>query len=472
MHKQKLTIYSNKKKVCRFLTGINMHAIIDSHQFANLNGFTMFSTKTLTVFLLAVFVSKSIQVTVDCEFTIIKRWKVVTNSYGCLIDTLDIKSKLTVTNATGTHVQGKTNSDVKALKIADRCEVIPSGFSTIFPNIEALSIWKAGLLSVSSTDLKEFVNLREIMLFVNTLEYLESKLFQYNPKIESINFSSNNIKYIGGTFFNYLPNLKKAFFIYNNCVKGQATDPAELNALKDEIKEKCAVDEPTNSLEISVDCQYKSSPGWKVVENPYGCFLTTLDIKTKLTVTKTTGKHLAGKSNNDVKALNINGGVSTIFPSAIGTIFPNIEVLSVWNASLKLIASRDLQQFSNLRECWLNANDLNYLESDLFEYNPKVEVIVFKNNQIKFIGANFFSYLPKLRKADFRHNDCIDGEATDIATLNTIKDEIKGKCSVLAKELKGFTTIRKYKRMLLYTRHILTKIVCQILTSMCAFARL
>lgn len=416
----------------------------DSHQCANLNGLTMFSTKTLTVFLLTIFVSKSIQISVDCDYKILKRWKIIEDSYSCLISTLDVKSKLTVTNALGTHLQGKTNSDVKALKIVDRCEAIPSGFGSIFPNIEALSIWKANLKYVTSTDLQQFSNLREIWLYVNELEYLESKLFQYNPKVESINFSANRIKYIGGTFFDYLPNLRKAFFVYNDCITSEATDTEKLNVLKGQIKEKCSVDEPKNSLELTVDCQYQISPDWKVVDNPYGCFLTALDVKNKQIITKATGKHLNGKTDNDVKALNIKGGVCTIFPAAIGSLFPNIEVLSVWNASLKIIASRDLQQFSNLRELWLNVNDLNYLESDLFEYNPKVEVIVFKNNQIKFIGGNFFTFLPNLRLADFRSNDCIDGETTDVATLNTIKDKIKEKCSTLAKELKGFTTIRKY----------------------------
>jgi len=196
----------------------------------------MFNTKILTIIFLTIFISKSLQVIVDCEYQILKRWKVLDNSYGCLITTLDIKSKLTVTNATGTHLQDKTNSDVKALKITNRCEIIPSGIGSIFPNLEALSVWKANLKSVSSTDLQQFPNLREIWLFVNQLGYLESKLFQYNPKVEVINFSANNIKFIGGNFFDYLPNLQKAFFVYNECISDEAKDTAKLNVIKDEIK--------------------------------------------------------------------------------------------------------------------------------------------------------------------------------------------------------------------------------------------
>jgi len=198
--------------------------------------------------------------------------------------------------------------------------------------------------------------------------------------------------------------------------------------------------ETTNSLLLSVDCEYKVSPDWKVVKDPYGCFLSKLDIKSKLTVTGATGKHLTGKTNSDVKALNINGGVCTIIPAALGSIFSNIEVLSVWNASLQIISSRDLQQFSNLREIWLHVNEIDYLESSLFEYNPKVEVVVFKNNKIQYIGSTFFNYLPNLKKADFRSNDCIDGEVTDAATLDATKNKITEKCAVY--EPRGYTTIR------------------------------
>lgn len=167
------------------------------------------------------------------------------------------------------------------------------------------------------------------------------------------------------------------------------------------------------SLQLTVLCEYQNSSMvsngllvWKIVEDPYAFIVMTLDIKSKLNVTNVTGNHADGYTNSDVKALKIIGGevISSdrntnndeirnschIIPSELGSIFPNVEALLVWNASLKHVSSSDLQQFSNLKEIWLHDNDLDYLESNLFEYNLEVEIVVVKGNKIKYVGRTFF----------------------------------------------------------------------------------
>lgn len=429
--------------------------------------FTMSYTKILTVFLIVISISKSLQLTVNCDYnkspsviTTRLNWKLVTEPYSCLVTTLNIKSKLLVRNVTGKHLDGKTNNDVKALKIigggiipstgnenTDQvmsvCEVIPDGIGTFFPNIEALTVWRSNLKTVSSNDLKQFPKLREIWLFTGELEYLESKLFQYNPNVEVVSFNANQIQFIGGSFFNYLPKLQKAFFNDNECVDGQATDAEELNELKTTIKEKCVVDENAAvPLQITVDCKFEiSSTKFKTANMPYSCTLRSPKFDRKLFVAKATGSHTTGRSDSDVKALQIAGKNCQILPGYFGVIFPNIEVLSISNAGLKLITNRDLQQFSNLKEIWLQGNELNYLEGKLFEFNPNVEVIVVRDNQIKFVGDNFFNYLPKLREADFYGNECFDGAAADL-NLNAVRERVKDKC-VVDEPTFIYTTIRK-----------------------------
>jgi hypothetical protein len=186
----------------------------------------------------------------------------------------------------------------------------------------------------------------------------------------------------------------------------------------------------SNSLQINVECEYKISHGWKTVDDPYGCFITTLNVQSKTTVTSATGNHLYGNSDGNVKALNIYGGICEVIPSGLGTIFPSVELFTVWNATLKIVTNKEIQQFPNLRELWLYVNELEYLESNLFEYNSKVEYIHFNSNKIKYIGGNFFNFLPNLQKASFWYNLCITGEATDAASLEVIKNEAKEKCSL------------------------------------------
>lgn len=414
------------------------------------------------------------QLTIHCDYknssTVSngkKVWETVVNPYACIIDTLEVISKLHVTNVTGTHIDDYTNNDVRALKIIgdeiipsdgnsirdeviSSCEIIPSGFGLLFPYIEALSITQARLKTVSSRDFKQFSNLREIWLDWNELEFLESKLFQFNPNVELISFISNKIKYIGRDFFDYLPKLVNAFFQFNKCLNEKVTIGTEFNALKEKIKEKCYFSETTWSLEVTVDCQYQISSDWELVKDPYECNLVSLGIMNKLLAINATGTHLPGHDNDDVKAITIYDGICNIIPSALGSIFPNIEALAVWNSSLKFVSSNDLQQFSNLREIWLLGNDLEYLESNLFVYNPRVEIVVVRSNKIKYVGAKCFDFLQNLRKVDFSDNECLDEISTDAVQISDIKKKIRQKCDVPGRELGIHTTIREYNWIYLW----------------------
>lgn len=187
------------------------------------------------------------------------------------------------------------------------------------------------------------------------------------------------------------------------------------------------------SFQIVVDCEYKISHGYKTVDyenDPYGCFITALNVKSKTTVTSATGTHLYGNTDTGVKALVVYEKICEVIPSGLGSVFPNIEYFTIWNSTLKTVTSTDIQQFSNLLELWLYVNDLEYLESNLFEYNPKVKYIHFNSNKIKYIGGNFFKNLPNLEKASFWYNPCITGEANDTASLEVIKNEAQQKCSL------------------------------------------
>lgn len=180
---------------------------------------------------------------------------------------------------------------------------------------------------------------------------------------------------------------------------------------------------------LKVDCEFKTSNGWDILGNPYGCFITTLKVTDKQQVTNVAGSHLYGNTNDEVKVVNVYEGVCNVIPSGLGVIFKNLEGLTVWNAALKAISSADLKEFSHLREINIYANKLVYLESNLFEFNPNVERINFYDNKIKYIGSNFFNQLPKLKFAEFHSNVCINDDAKDAAKFESLRKEIYSKCA-------------------------------------------
>ncbi|XP_037049116.1 digestive cysteine proteinase 1-like [Bradysia coprophila] len=192
-----------------------------------------------------------------------------------------------------------------------------------------------------------------------------------------------------------------------------------------------------HSLQIIVECEYRTSHGWKLLENqdpandPYGCYMkNTLNVNSKTSVTRSTGQHDHHKDESDVAALSIYKSVCEIIPSGFNSVFPNVEFFAIGASKLKTVSSADLQQFKKLREIWLYSNDLEYLESNLFEYTPHVEYINFNRNKIKFIGGNFFGNLPNLQKASFHDNVCTSREAYDAASLKKIKAETTQSCSL------------------------------------------
>lgn len=187
---------------------------------------------------------------------------------------------------------------------------------------------------------------------------------------------------------------------------------------------------------VKLDCEFQTLHGWNAVSSVdgagsvYGGIIKNMKVTEKTIVTGVSGAHLYNNEDSGVIGLNIyEPSVCHIIPDGLGDIYKNLEAFAVWKSALKTVTSADLKQFPKLREIWLYENELQYLESNLFEFNPSLEYMNFKNNKIKFIGANFFNYLPKLSKAVFWYNVCINDEATDATQLEKIRNDIKTKCS-------------------------------------------
>lgn len=185
------------------------------------------------------------------------------------------------------------------------------------------------------------------------------------------------------------------------------------------------------SSAITIDCEFalKAAGHWTNVGEAYTCYIRNIEVTKKETVTEVKGTHEGSFKNGDLKALNIYGKTCHMIPSGFEAFFENVEAFSVNQSHLKTVTSADLKQFPKLREVWLYTNDLEFLPSNLFEFNPKVEYIVFKNNQISYVGADFFNYLPNLGKASFYSNVCINSAANELSELPALKKDIFEGCA-------------------------------------------
>lgn len=185
-----------------------------------------------------------------------------------------------------------------------------------------------------------------------------------------------------------------------------------------------------NTISLSIECSFKDGSYWSVLVEPYACIVYNIQgtENVKESITDVTGSIRDGLTYKDVKVVDIRGFCNFI-PDAFDNYFENIEGFSSYNTSMITVSKADLKQFPKLRELWIYFNLLEFLPSDLFEFNPHIEYIHFNNNKIKFIGPEIFSNVPKLYSLKLSSNNCIQRSVDDVKMLQLLKREIKKKCS-------------------------------------------
>lgn len=134
-------------------------------------------------------------------------------------------------------------------------------------------------------------------------------------------------------------------------------------------------------------------------------------------------------NDNRVKVMRISDQTVNFIPKFTELLAQRLTVLQVDRCHLKFVSKEDLRQFPQLKEISLLYNDLEWLEGDLFESNPKLEVVLFSyNNELMFIGANLIDSLPQLRQASFNFAGCMKYHAYNPEMMQRLKIYLKTRC--------------------------------------------
>lgn len=73
-------------------------------------------------------------------------------------------------------------------------------------------------------------------------------------------------------------------------------------------------------------------------------------------------------------------------PEGIATVFPNMRTFVFNNAGVKMISKYDLRQFDKIERFDFDNNVLEYLESENFGFNPKLQHLSVQSNKIKILS--------------------------------------------------------------------------------------
>lgn len=118
------------------------------------------------------------------------------NAYTCKVTKISKTSSASQAESfVGTHLHGRSNSDVKYMKIVDQSiDAFPRGLQLVFPNLKYLTIQSCGLQNISKEDLEGLENLEYLNLWFNKLTSLPDDLFVETKKLVWIDFYKNQLE--------------------------------------------------------------------------------------------------------------------------------------------------------------------------------------------------------------------------------------------------------------------------------------
>lgn len=177
---------------------------------------------------------------------------------------------------------------------------------------------------------------------------------------------------------------------------------------------------------FQISCNFELDP-----EIGYMCIVPSITRQSKFdfSISSTSGHHHTKKSNE-----NVNFFLSTafidFFPKNIEKNFKNIFGVGIIGGNLTKISKKDLKPFGhNLRILWLTNNAIEFISSDLFEFNKNLVEISLGFNKIKRVDGGAFAGLDSLSSLYFLANVCYSGEKVDNGEeIEMLVGEIEKKC--------------------------------------------
>ncbi|KAL7012111.1 hypothetical protein ACKWTF_014639 [Chironomus riparius] len=209
-----------------------------------------------------VYLELSASTSIECSYKT-HNWNIVKNAYFCSINnnpSITTRESATITSISGTHLSGKTNSDVGGFNVISRTiNYFPNGLETFFKNIKAIQIHNCNLMEVHQEDLKPFSKLVQLHLSFNKLEVLEEGLFDFNPDLEFINFWENKIVNIAPNVFDHLSKLSYLYLLSNSCIDKKAENSiSEVKNVIQAAKSQC-INSEFSSLKSQLESLEKDS---------------------------------------------------------------------------------------------------------------------------------------------------------------------------------------------------------------------
>jgi hypothetical protein len=178
---------------------------------------------------------------------------------------------------------------------------------------------------------------------------------------------------------------------------------------------------------VIINCNFRTST-WPNSLSVYTCWSSTENTGNLRTIEGVRGNHLDGRSNLGVQAFRDDSNKLQYIPINLANVFQNLKVIRVESSTLVQLSASDLKSFPNLAQLFIYRFMFTSIESDLFQYTKRLQIVHMSYGRLRNVGVNILNGLSQLTQVAFNGNTCIDCEATTPQMLAILKRELSSQC--------------------------------------------
>lgn len=161
----------------------------------------------------------------------------------------------------------------------------------------------------------------------------------------------------------------------------------------------------------------------------YKCEKAVISNKSDENVTELFGTHKRGYSGVNVQNLDLESHNLTFFPTNIEKEFPMLEYIFLSYNLITCVTNAHLRPHQLLQGLYLASNQIEVIESNLFDGLPNLQVVSLIYNNIKHVNDNV--KLPAKCGFYVGNNPCVDKYYSSTVEIIDLSGDLQDKCPPL-----------------------------------------
>lgn len=143
-----------------------------------------------------------------------------------------------ITDVVGSHIGGRTLSDVDSVRIVRQgLTALPGNIQKFFPKVSKVDLGQNRITHITNVEIRAIPRLRDLVLWGNSITELEGNLFEGMCHLKFFDVDFNQIQHVGHDF--QFPEDGLLFMQHNPCINVTVFGVLEVIRVKSLFRSKC-----------------------------------------------------------------------------------------------------------------------------------------------------------------------------------------------------------------------------------------